>query len=928
MRLKNILPVLLLTLTCTPLLALEDGDLAPRNSLVYARIGDLSKANARLAGADWKEIVDRMLLVRSERDFEESNVAVTELRKFIDKFGRTEVAIADIMIREPFVQMAVISKLKAGAPAKFSEEFQEFLADIDRDMEVSETAFTFNDMTCELKDGHLIYSVGGMMKTHLEDVLDGFSDEALSKTKRFQDWNKNANSDVVVFADMKAWRNALDRLGEDFNDDARRAMEYVEWQKWDHISASVDLPSETGGGLAVTVDLILSQPFERLNALMKPAGGSRLAQNLPAETLGFVTAQLGNNHDRTYNDLLKFFHDIEQEERPARLKRRISWHQRDLEEFRNQLKQLEDEDKDKDKDDVAEPDGEWDEKKWLKERIAELEKNIARYEKELTNAANRPLQLNREEREGEESDAEDFHDNLAQALSNFGLTREDVLGAVGREFIMGVIGLPDPQPDDDDPSIFEDMWFVACESGEKYNDVKEKFLDSILARTMPEGITEEQKQELKERAEAMAFEKVEGGELLREKGLFSNFCAFGNDQVFGIAPNEDIAKMILASSAGKNRFDTSNLPGDASGSKYAYCNLGEFLARMMDGEYYKDVERSNFPRPFFDIREHFPSGAHVAVSTSESGTNITFSLNTRSIDNLRPVLLMAEDEILTDKKWDHDSSELYELANGVGQWYIANAEALAKADSTEKSAMLNAVNPAKLLDDGYFSPQDGLRSAFDPALQERLKAAWKQNKSEIGPADKEASPTDLSESSFEWFGLPDKEIHGHIICASKGAWARGGYLCVVSSGSRADVQWLHADYYEALKKANADGGGENEMIKPKSSKPLPAWKIKRRFRNKRWQLDSMAYDLKSRVDQAKADGKVFKGEFTGANEEDATAKLREFFGLSEEDWLQYDDAKNLTIKVNEDGTFTAKYEQDGHWLEINDKMEMTASWSK
>ncbi|MCF6228873.1 MAG: hypothetical protein L3J82_09495, partial [Planctomycetes bacterium] len=723
MRLKFILPALILALTSAPLLALEDGDLAPRGSLLYARIGDLSKAVGKIGGADWQEITERMLTLRDERGFEESERFVAELRRFIDKFGRTEVAISDVMVREPFVQMGMVSKLKEGAPTKFSKEFQEFLADADRDMKVSDTSFSIDEVSVELADGLFIFTLGGVMKTHLEDVLDGFNEEALSQTKRFQDWNKSANSDVVVFADMKAWRNALDRLGEDFDTDARRAMDYMEWQKWDYISASADLPSETGGGISASIDLVLSQPFERLNALMKPAGGSNLAANLPAETLGFITAQLGNNHEDTYTDLLRFFHGIEEEERPARLKRQISWKKAEIENLRERLKGAEEDDKDKDQveteDEAVPPEPkEWDEKKYYEERIAELEKQIERHEEQLKDTSKRQMQLDKEDRKGAKSNAEGFHDDLGRALQGFGLTREDVLSAIGREFIMGVVGLPDPRPDDDDPSIFNDMWFVAAESGEDFATVKQKFLDILLARSLPADMNEEEKEDAKRRAEEMAFEKVDGGELLRENGLFSRFCAFGNDKIFGIAASEDIAKMILAASAGSNRFDTSKLPGGGQGSKYLYADVGEFVARLMDGEYWQRVRYRNFPNPFFDIRKYFPQGAQISIATSESGTNITLSLDTRNIANLNPVLLMTEEELVVNKKYGHDRDELYLLSSGISEWYIANAEKLKGMQASERATTLAAVSPESLVEGGFFTPLDGLRSAFDPALKE------------------------------------------------------------------------------------------------------------------------------------------------------------------------------------------------------------------
>ncbi|MCA9639259.1 MAG: hypothetical protein KC492_01160, partial [Myxococcales bacterium] len=430
-------------------------------------MNDLAEAARKLAGDNWRDEVERMLLVRDQRDVEESEPIINEIRTFADFLGTTEFIIGDVMIREPFIQSATVVRLKEGAPTEFSEAFRDWIKDNDRKAEIKPASVSFDGATIRIAKGHLIVITGGMMDAHISDVLDGFNDESLSKIEGFAKWSAKAKGDIVMYADMKAWRAAIDRLGEDFSSDMRFALETVEWQKWELITGSVNLPGKTGG-LNIDVSLSLNQPFEKVSAFLKPAGGSRLVNVLPSECVGFVSAQLGRDHERTYNDLLKFFHDFDQSERPNRIRRQIRWIEDDIRWSEEQLKQLEEEDKENDKDgtpnpQAAEPkpvpvpreDGEG---PTLEERKAELVAQIARQneekaalEKQLETLTYRPFQPDPEQRKDRPTDAEEFHDGLKDMLERkIGLTLQDTLNAIGQEAVMGILNLPDPNFDRND----------------------------------------------------------------------------------------------------------------------------------------------------------------------------------------------------------------------------------------------------------------------------------------------------------------------------------------------------------------------------------------------------------------------------------------------------------------------------------------------
>ncbi|MCA8911884.1 MAG: hypothetical protein KDB82_09280 [Planctomycetes bacterium] len=945
-------------LCATTLHAFEPGDFAPRGSLLYARANDLSGGLGRLGGDAWKDQAERMLLARSRHDVEDSEPIINEIRRFVDFLGTTEFVISDVMVREPYVQMALVAQLKEGAPTEFSEEFIKFMKEENSKAEVTKTSLKFENGSLWLKGGVIVLSSGGMMDAHVQDVIEGYTDESLSKVERFTKWSAKAKGDIVLFADMKAWRTAVDRLGEDFDRELKYALETVEWQKWDLITGSVTLPGKTTS-LSVDLSLSVNQPFEHVNAFLKPAGGSKLVDLLPAETVGFLTMQLGRNHQRTYDDLLHFFHDAEQNERPTRLKRRLEWAEDDVRWAEERLKELKDEGKDgNDKDatpnpdpqstepspPIAEPgDGEeYDPIKEAEEEVARAKQRVAELQEQIAKFKYRAFQPNPEERQGEETEAEGFSDGFQEAIERFGFTREEVLGAIGQEVMLGILDLPDPGFDGNDPGdAYGELWFALVQTQDTFPELKERFLDRMLARKLPADMSEEEKEHAKRQADKTMFKKVEGGEILRGKGLNADFCVFAGEGFVGIAPNEEVALRIMKAGLGQKRMDTSNVPGGlVGGSKFAYLNLRDFLGKIASGNVNRHRRRSEFPSPYFELEKYLPAGFHITLSTDESSQGVLFSLRTAGEQDVSGALEMFADQIAEQKASRHDETELWALRDAIDNWYTDNRDALAKMEAAERTKTLKAVTPEALIASGAYTAPDGLRSAFDPAMAERFQKMLEDHVGLLGAGeDSEDKPSDLSESSFEWFGLPpniggdvqdpysrgDSPIGGTVICAMKGDWAHGGrYVMTWDVGPQ--IVWFSADDYNALLEANRNGK-EYRPVSPAEVNP-PKWRVRTLMRRQQYQMQNLQNQVERARSMAEVEGRKFELNFKGSDHEDALKDLRELLGLSEDDWFYFDGAKNLTVKTDTEGKMTARFENWGQWIEIDNDGNITSSYDE
>lgn len=959
-RTAGLLLVVLSGLLATPLLAYEPGDFAPRGSLLYTRVDDFSGALKRLLGDDWRVQAERMLLVREQHDYDDSEPMIEELRKFVDYMGTTEFIIGDIMMREPHIQSATVVQLKEGAPDKFSQAFLDWIKENDRDAELKEDSIAFEGVRIWLKANLLVVTTGGMMDIHVEDVIDGFTDESLSQVERFTKWSSKAKGDVVLFADMTAWRAAVDRLGEEFDADFHRAMDVVEWQKWDMITGTAQLPGQTGGGLSVDLSLSLNQPFEKITAFMKPSGGSRLVGILPSECVGFASIQLGRDHNRTYTDLLRYFHDFEQDNRPFRLKRNRNWMLDDIERTERRLKMLEErkaaEEEDEDNVDDPRPQdakrveplppkraepGEEYEEPTLDEQIAETREDLERYkarlaelDQEIRDWKHRAFQPDSALREGRRTDAEEFHDEFLEILGELGLSFDEMLNSIGHEAVAGILNLPDPTFDDNDlDDAYADMWFALVETAENWPQFKEKLLDAVLARQLPEDMPEEAREEAKERAESLMFKKVDGGEILRLRGLRADFCFFAGDGFLGVSANEDVALHILKSATGTGRMSTSNIPGGTvSGSKFAYVDFRAVMQKIARGDYNRDRLNMRMPMPFFDLEEYLPSGFHMSLATDEGSHAFRLTFRTAGEGNAANAMRMFADEIHRDKAYDHDRDMLEELQHGIGLWLDANREAMKEMGDGERLRLLKTVTPTSLMEAGHFSPLDGMRSAFDPVMEARFKAMLESYADVLGPAEGENNPADFSESGFEWRGLPEsfgsEEFkQRHIICVMKGDWAHNGRLALVGQGNDVDMVWLHADEFVRLQEAITNGTEYKPEVAP-GVKP-PKWRVRKQLSRKVYDMMEVGERLMKLKELAREKGEEFKPNFKGSEEEDPIAALRKLLGVTEEDWFYFEDAGNLTIETDDvEGTTSARFEMDDHWVEIDEEGNIKSSFDE
>ncbi|MBX3475831.1 MAG: hypothetical protein KF754_15785 [Planctomycetes bacterium] len=945
--------------------AANPGDLMPRGTLGYGRIKDVSEGIKRLAGGDWMTLFDRALNTRRQSERRDSDPVVNEIKRFINHAGTLEIALVDVMVRDPNVQMTFVLHLGTGAPAEFSEDLLAWAkreAGREGAAKITATSISAEDVTFTLRKGLCVVTIGGAAQRHVDDALAGDLAESLSQVERFRKWTETAKSDIELWLDMKALRNAIDKLGEDMRMDSevQQMLDTIEWQKMDTVSLSANLPSKSGGGITASLDMTFSQPVENLGALMRPAGASRLVRVLPAETLGFLSLQLGNDALATWTDIARYVHDTEQRSQPSRLERNLRWARQEVQHIERMLQDLEKGDKDSDKDgtreysqravpkpevvkpaedeegpmepDDPEPYDPAKYKEELLERLKEAKEQVARYEEQMRAYKVRPFSPDAEGRTSQPSEGEEMYDQVERLLKQMGINRTELAEVIGSELIGGFVALPDPT-DRALRDMFEHNWFVALELREGHEAMKAKVIDWLLGKKLPEGADEDEKEEARRRAEQLMFKKVDGGEILRERGAFSSFCVFFGEGLVGIAHNEDIALRVLKAAGGSGRFAPGNVPGGGVGSKMLYIDLGEFLARVEQEEGRWQRRERRFITPKMEVRKLLKNGLRLGITTNESPTRLSFTLATSGESSLRPTLELLASELELERAWRHDEDMLQELGTGVFSWLSGKQEELSKLSADDLAAALAAVTPQKLLTDGFFSPQDGMRSAFDPAMASRFAAMLKAGTDELGG---EGGPGEMKESGFEWFGLPKTMDFGAmdgfgwgeigniwLVCAAKGNWARGGRPALVLSGANTRVVWLEEAEFKLIRAANAGGRRLAEL--PENEPEMPAWKAKIRIAEHRWTLMSLSERLRMAVETAVAEGRELQISFDGANEEKPLEKVRALLGISADDWFELENAKALTIEAKGE-KFRARIKQGDAWIEIDQDGKITTSW--
>lgn len=899
--------LLLGLMLCAPLCAREQGDFTPRGALVHARMADVQDVLKKLGGGDdYLAPLERLWLTASKRDSEEIQPLIDELRPFLKSARSLEFALGDIMVREPYTQTVSIIDLAEGAPAEFSENVRNWAkAEFGRKAVLEAKAMDIEAFSFRLYPGQLVIATGGMIK-FVDDVRAGNLEESLSQVKRFQEWRKNAAGDVVAFADIKAWRNCLDRLGREVDRDFLAVMGLLEWQKWDVLALTLDL----GASISIRADLTFSEAPGTLSALLKGSGGFTLFDSLPAETLAAIAVQLGSDHERTYNDLLRYFHDAEWRMRHGSLERQI-------ESYKSYIKDAEE--------NLAKAETDEDKKQW-KEILENYRQELKSLEEELANTKDspRPFEPDKAERRRKElrpSEAERFSDDFEDFSKESGITRDSLFEALGSEACAGIIGLPDPAPDRDDPGIFEQMWFVAGRAKGDLKAIKEKFLEMLNKERRPREGEPESK---------ILGKPVEGGEILAfEQG--PGVTMFIGEGLVGIAANAEVAKRILVASNGRERLNFSKVPGGIpSGSKVVFADIGEMVARMLDGDSVRQRRYGNPPFPMANVRKYLRGGFRVTVSDNESPSRVSFQALSGGESNLRALLETLADSLEFERGWRHDRRELEILGDMCEGWFSKNKDELAKMKESDRRDAIKAVTIESMLKSGGLSFEDGLRSAFDPAMAEKFKAMLASRGDKLGE-----NAADLSESGFEWFGLPTDEVvirsdneygYGYItdawlIAASKGAWVSSGRACLLQSGMNYRVVWLSEDDYNALKLSNVSGG-RLKTFKAKVQQPL--WKVKARLWRMRYDAQNLQRILEEKLRQS--DGSYAEFSFKGAEHDDAVAKIRELLKLAEDEfWVNSEAASNCEIEAK-DKSFKVRIVMDGQWIEIDEKGKITTSW--
>lgn len=912
------LGLLLLLTSGLTLCAQAQGDFAPRGSLLYVRCDDVSGALRKLGGPDWvRQAEDLLRLVPDNMDPQAGGI--DEAKRFIDFLGETELVIADVMVRAPHVQLIEVTRLKDGAPTAFSESFVEDIKRrSDRELTCTPTELRTPDLCIRIVKGLYITTIGGAAETHVRDVLEGDTENSLSGSERFKRWNKSARGEVVAWADMAAVRNTVEKMGEDFHRGVKQLLDFAEWQKWDQLSAALSLSN----GVQLQATLTMTEPLKRLGAFMRPSGPCRLPALMPEELLGFAALQLGADHEATLLEVLRVVHDVEETSRPASLERQISWCERRIAQIPEEIKRV-----------AKDPDlTDEDRKSWIESLNEQLENekdDLARLKAELAAADKaRPFEADPSLRKGEGSEAERFSDGFDEFLKTLGVTRRDAAGALGTEGIVGVLHLQDPARGRYDRSM-ESAWFVAVEATGNFDEVKNRMLDRLLGRNLPDDLPEEERRRLKQSAERMVHYRAHGGEILTDSRGYDDWAMFAGHGMVGFAASEYVAHRVLEAANGTRRMDTRRVTGGLSASKLGWLDLKALFEGLQNDEL-AYARRNMYPTDWlFDFALGLPAGAAVSVQLDEAATAISARASLSGVRDLAKPLEMVRDAMLRARASEHDQLELHELSQGISRWRVHHKAALAELDADEYRKLVAALTPEALVENAFYEPYDGLRSAHDPELAERFDAAQRGREYRIG-RDK---PADLSEAGFAWYGLmparwpapeldedgePRREywyegdVRGWVVAATREPWQAGGRLVLMEWERDLRVRWMHEDDFKALRTAN--GRGEFKIAEHDRPTPQPPeWVQWRDLRRQGQHLSDLREHLQMLVEDARREGREFKPDFNGGTIEEFMkllgAELRGEYSFN---------IANLRIWTSDEGVFVR--ETSGRlWAEATPK---------
>ncbi|MCC6572622.1 MAG: hypothetical protein IT462_02420 [Planctomycetes bacterium] len=934
----------LAVIAATPLLARErqPGDYAPRNSLAYVRIENLGAALTKMAGDDFEVPLARWLATAPEEDYKKrGGLVFAEFMRFARHARKTEIGVADVMVRAPHAQLVIIIDLADNAPKEFSKDFVEFAAKMGDKSKATPTNVT-SDMFClSLFPGMMAVTTTPALMQHVNDVREGRVDESLSETKRFQGWSKSAKGELVMFADMRAFRSALDRLGRDAASKPLEVLEALEWHRWDYLSIYGEFPGRTDSQVHLSAQMILTEPWGSLGFMMKPAGSFSLHRRLPREIVMMAMAQLGNDHKKTLIDTLSFFHDQELGRVARECEGEIERCKRRIDEIDKSIAGLKDDAKD--------------EREKLETEKKAMQAQLDAAQKRLEDSKSRPFEPSKESRLAagitDISGSERTMDGLLESLKGMELDLDQVLAPLGGELAVGNIMLPGASLGGMDSNY---CMFAAVQTRTDVTDLKDKIL-AFIQKMEQQGRSPDHIQR-----QWWVTRHVQGGDILCMRGGWQSQCVFIGDGILGFAGCEDVAVRVLAASAGNGALPHARIPNaEHPGSKVFYMDLMEVLALSQEGRRSWDNQPLRVPGFQLNVRKLLRSGLRLTVSTDEQTQSLGLHGTLSGDLNLRTLL----DEIASEAEFDrarrHDDAVLSEMRRACDAWLQAVRPKLSQLKPDELKKALAEVTLESLEKDGHLKPYDGLRSAFDPLLADRFQAMLAKRGGELGPrADARPEDASLAECGYAWFGVPPdistKDIEPPpeeppagrsigiggggrggrgiqydvwMVCAQHGSWARKGRLALLHADGGYQTAYLTDDQFNALRLANGRGERLVEVPTP-ADPPSPEWRQRIEVCQQLYGVCEVAdriLELKKNGDIKSYSEAAFRGADYG---EKADAELQaRLKTTAREGGFGSVDAEAIEIIPSDDG-FRIRFTKDGLWVEIASDNTLKTSWDE
>lgn len=879
---KTLACLLLGSLLATPLLAQEWGTFAPQETALYMRVADVQAQVAK--GPDnWQEQMDRMFGLLPARDSAEIGPVFEEFKNFFGSVQSIEFCLDD--------QMQPIGLVTMGpdSPKALSEDFQKFIQRMDESIVVTPTSVSIEEFTFKIAGNQLIVVFGETALKRLEETLAGDDLQSLSRSERFSAWSAKADGDFCLWMNAPVMQEAFENL--DYVDrDFMMFMEMVEWDKWDALSLIMHgTPSES----RVVAELTLLEPLTEISVFLKPAGSFDLVSRLPGNSFGFVAGQLGDDHQKTYMSLLKFFHSAELRFDKLYAQYQIPYLENEIADYRLMAEE-------------AGPD----DKQYYEEQIEYLKAELEEYKLRMESTELRPFMPDEQARMEagieRETDAEEFKVEFERVMEDFGLSVDELLASVGNQIAAGILH---PEYAGLELKDFESLWYAVVPVQGDVFRLRDAFLKGLEEQGAP-----------------VFTKKVEHGELIRPDSAFPELTLFLREDLLGVAGSDEVAERVLAAAAGEATFDQASLPsGAATGSKLFFMNVGAFvklaMGEMSQREYLQPPEVSA------RVDSLLPQGLLLEARSSEDPSHVTASLLAQGEMNFQAMFDTVESNVRAQMAMSNDREALYSLTGACQQWLSIHGDKLEGKSDEDRKAYLANITPTAMRDTGYFQPTDGLRSAFDPQFQDAFQAVLAGERDTMGE-----DPGDLEQSGFNWYGMPvdiwpyngDGGYWGDykdmwLVAASREPWVLGGRQALIFT-TDFQVVYLPEDVYQAMLAANREG--KRLAAIPDTTEQPPMWKIKRSMRRYEWELQDLTYQIEN---YEMNHGKKPVISFNGPESEDANAELRKLLDIPADGWFEAPNARYITLECDGE-SFTARLTRFGQWIELSSEGRIRASW--